>query len=82
MAEHEGELLADIRKNQREVLRISRREFKGRWMVDFRVMYYDQTGTLCLGKGGFGIDQTAAPEIAEVLAGIAGKDANKGAANA
>jgi hypothetical protein len=70
MAEHEGELIADIRKNQREVLRISRREFKGRMMVDFRVMYYDAAGTLRLGKGGFGIDETAVPEIVAALTAI------------
>lgn len=70
MAEHEGELIADITKNQREVLRISRREFKGRRMVDFRVMFYDSTGTLRLGKGGFGIDETAVPEIIAALAAL------------
>lgn len=67
MAEHEGELIADIRKNQREILRISRREFKGRQMVDFRVMYYDAAGTLRLGKGGFGIDAAVVPEIVAAL---------------
>lgn len=46
---------------------ISRREFKGRWMVDFRIMYYDTTGTLNLGKGGFGIDEIAAPQIVAAL---------------
>lgn len=67
MTEHEGELIAEIKKNQREVLRISRREFKGMMMVDFRVMYYDAAGTLRLGKGGFGIAETAIPEIIAAL---------------
>lgn len=67
MAEHDGELIADIKKNQREVLRISRREFKGRWMVDFRIMFYDTEGALRLGKGGFGIDETAIPQIIAAL---------------
>lgn len=77
MAEHDGELIADIQKNQREVLRISRREFKGRMMVDFRVMFYDATGTLRLGKGGFGINDAAIPEIVAALSGIT----NKGRSN-
>ena len=73
MAEHEGEVIAEIRKNKREVLRISRREFKGRWMVDFRIMFYDATGTLRLGKGGFGIDEAAAPEIIAALSALPGR---------
>lgn len=67
MSEHEGELLTEIKKNQREVLRISRRMFKGHPMVDFRVMYYDETGSLRLGKGGFGIAESAVPEIMMAL---------------
>jgi hypothetical protein len=38
-----GEIITEVRKNQREVYRVTRREFKGYDLADVRVWYDDTT---------------------------------------
>lgn len=65
-----GEIIAEIRKNQREVYRIMRRTFRGHKLVDVRVWFDDaDTGERRPGKG-VSIKAEALPEIVKVLAGL------------
>jgi len=66
----DGEIVAEIPKNSREVYRIVRRDFKGYRLVDVRVWFDDATtGDLRPGKG-VSIKVEVLPEIASALSGL------------
>ncbi len=66
----DGEIVAEIRKNSREVYRIERRTFKGYPLVDIRVWCDDAaTGELRPGKG-VSIKLEVLPEIVAALSGL------------
>lgn len=64
----EGQLLAEIPKNQREVYRISQREYKGHHLVDLRVWFIDQkSGELLPSNKGISLKTDCLPEIIKAL---------------
>jgi len=66
----DGEILAEIEKNSREVYRVMSRTFKGYQLADVRVWFDDQdTGEPRPGKG-VSIKVEALPEIVKVPAGM------------
>lgn len=67
-----SEKFFDVAKNQREILRISRRDFKGHDLISFNILFRDAAGELRFGKGGFGISAEAAPAIIEALQQLCG----------
>lgn len=67
----EGLLLAEIPKNQREVYRVTRRNYKGHELVDLRIWYRNaNTGDLLPGNKGITIKLELLPELLEVLGKI------------
>jgi len=67
----DGEIIAEVRKNQSEVYRVTRREFKGHPLADVRVWFDDATtGELRPGKG-VCIQVEVLPAIVEALTKIA-----------
>jgi hypothetical protein len=63
----EGNLLAEIPKNQREVYRVFERTYKGHRLVDIRTWYDDlTTGELRPGKG-VSIKAECLPQILDAL---------------
>ncbi len=66
----DGEIVAEILKNAREVYRITRLDFKGYPLVDIRVWFDDATtGELRPGKG-VSIKAEVLPEIVAALSGL------------
>jgi len=66
----DGEIIAEIPKNSREVYRITRRDFKGFPLVDVRVWFDDATsGELQPGKG-VSLKAEVLPEIVAALSGL------------
>jgi hypothetical protein len=66
----DGEIIAEIPKNGREVYRITRRTFKGYPLVDVRIWFDDATtGELRPGKG-VSLKLESLPEIVAALAGL------------
>jgi hypothetical protein len=66
----DGEIIAEVRKNQREVYRVMRREFKGYRLADVRVWFDDPlTGEPRPGKG-ISIKLEVLPEVVAALAKI------------
>lgn len=69
----DGEIIAEIEKNSREVYRVMARTFKGYRLADVRVWFdAPDTGELRPGKG-ISIKVDALPEIVEALAGMLGR---------
>jgi hypothetical protein len=67
----DGEIIAEIPKNQREVYRVIARTYKGYRLADVRVWFYDpDTGELRPGKG-VSIKAEALPDIIKALSGLA-----------
>lgn len=66
----DGDIVAEIPKNSREVYRIVRRDFKGFPLVDVRVWFDDATtGELRPGKG-VSIKVEVLPEIISALSSL------------
>jgi hypothetical protein len=66
----DGEIVAEVPKNRREVYRVMARTFKGYRLADIRVWFDDpDTGELRPGKG-VSIKADALPAIVEALAGL------------
>lgn len=66
----DGEIIAEIPKNSREVYRITQRTFNGYALIDLRIWFDDATtGELRPGKG-VSIKVDALPEIVAALAGL------------
>ncbi|MEF8753335.1 MAG: transcriptional coactivator p15/PC4 family protein [Accumulibacter sp.] len=66
----DGDIVAEIPKNSREVYRIVRRDFKGYPLVDVRVWFDDATtGELRPGKG-LSIKLESLPEIVAALSSL------------
>jgi hypothetical protein len=69
-AAFDGEIIAEIPKNSREVYRVGRRDFKGFPLVDIRVWFDDATtGELRPGKG-VSIKLESLPAIVAALSGL------------
>lgn len=69
-AAFDGEIIAEIQKNQREVYRVTARTLKGYRLADVRVWFDDpETGALRPGKGVY-IKAECLPEIVAALAGM------------
>ena len=66
----DGEIVAEIQKNSRQVYRVTRHSFKGYPLVDIRVWFADATtGELRPGKG-LSLKLEVLPEIVTTLAAI------------
>lgn len=59
--------MIELRKNQREVLRVERQEFKGHDLLNFRVFYDDGTGEMRPGKQGLAIRVEMVPDLIEAI---------------
>lgn len=69
-AAFDGEVIAEVPKNQREVYRVMARSFKGHRLADVRVWFDDpDTGELRPGKG-VSLKVEVLPEIINALAGL------------
>lgn len=64
----------DITKNSREILRITRGDFKGHDMLNLRVWYDDGTGEYRPGKQGVAVKAALIPEIMDALAAVSAND--------
>jgi hypothetical protein len=60
-------LIATIKKNSREELRIGRSEFKGHDLISIRVWYEAEDGAMRPGKAGLAFRVELLPEISAAL---------------
>ena len=68
MTERNERLLATVRKNAREEIRVSRGDFKGHDIVGLRVWYQDRdTGEMRPGKDGLAFRVELVDEVIEAL---------------
>jgi hypothetical protein len=68
MTERNDRLLATIRKNAREEIRVTRGDFKGHDIVGLRVWFQDrETGEMRPGKDGLAFRAELVDEIIEAL---------------
>ena len=64
----ECRLLAEIPKNNREVYRVTQREYKGHDLVDLRVWYSDaKTGEFLPSNKGISLKTDCLPEVIKAL---------------
>lgn len=67
--------MADIAKNSREVIRVTRGEFKGHDMVNLRVFYDAGDGEMKPGKQGVAFRAALLPDMLEALSALVGGEA-------
>ncbi len=60
-------VVAEIRKNNREVIRVALKEYEGRDICSVRVWYEAEDGTMRPGKDGLAFKVELLPEIAEAV---------------
>ncbi|SER58482.1 Transcriptional Coactivator p15 (PC4) [Faunimonas pinastri] len=60
-------LIAEIRKNARETIRVVLNEFKGQRLVGLRVWYRDADGQMKPGREGFACRIEQLPELADAV---------------
>ena len=76
MTERNDRLLATVRKNAREEIRVTRGDFKGHDIVGLRVWFEDRaSGEMRPGKDGLAFRAELVDEIIEALSGSEGWDA-------
>lgn len=69
MSEHDYQLIGEIAKNRRDIVRVTRRTFKGYDLLDIRIWYVDgHTGELRPSPKGISLKLELLPEIIELLA--------------
>ena len=61
--------MKDIQKNALEIIRIQRRDYKGRQFVDIRVHYQDDNGEFKQTKKGITINPALVGELIKALEG-------------
>jgi Transcriptional Coactivator p15 (PC4) len=65
------QLIATIQKNSREEIRIGRSEFKGHDLVNIRVWFESEDGTMRPGKSGLAFRIELLPEVSAALSKLA-----------
>lgn len=63
----EGEILAEFEKNSTELVRVVRRKYRGRDLVDVRVYYEDDMGSWKPTKSGIALRLEKWQEFAEAV---------------
>ena len=63
----EPQILLELRRNEREVLRVSLSQFKGRPYADIRVWFVDRDGVVRPGRSGVTLRPEAVPGVLDAL---------------
>lgn len=60
-------IIADINKNSKEIIRVSKRNYKGHELVDIRVFYPDKDGDFLPTAKGISFKLSLLPQLTEIL---------------